>query len=209
MTASRGAVVVSAELRADPDDPDGVKENMVAELTPEEARLAAEYVVDLDWRRAGERAGLAVSVVKKLRVKQAVLDEVARIEHLRHDATLVTAERVLLELAAVGFGSVGQFFDFAPDGNGGTKVTLNLHEATPEQIATIGEIKVTEAVDGSQTVHFKMHDKLAALKMLGQHHKLFNRALEESDVGARAERMVRARQRLGERVVDAEVVEPR
>ena len=158
------------------------------------------FSLDLNITAATSRAGLGVGVGSRMMRREHVQLEISRLEALRHDATLITGERILTELAAVGFASIGQFFDFTKGPDGNTAVKLNLHDASPEQIATIGEIVITETTNAvgeiTRNIKFKLNDKLKALQMLGQHHRLFSTLIEVSSAQDRADRMVRARQTL-------------
>lgn len=88
------------------------------------------------------------------------------------EAQNVSARRIVKEVAAIAFSSIDHYR--RPDAflEGGV---FELEYATPEQRAAVKEVKVEESVrTGNVKMEIKLHDKLAALRMLGQIQGLFN-----------------------------------
>jgi phage terminase small subunit len=90
----------------------------------------------------------------------------------------VTVERVVAELAKIGFGDIRRAVFWGsgiavPDGEGGTKIAngvglLNSTEISDDAAAAISEVAQTK-----EGIRIKFHDKRAALVDLGRHLGMF------------------------------------
>jgi phage terminase small subunit len=165
------------------------------ELDAKERMFVAEYLIDLDPKRAALAAGYSASMaaskayqwVSNGKVKPYVYAAVQNALKKREDRTQITADRVLKELAKIGFADIRKAirWDSAliteednPDG-GDTAiikriVTNQVQLVSSEDIdddtaAAISEIS-QNATGG---VKLKLHDKKAALVDLGRHLGLF------------------------------------
>lgn len=90
----------------------------------------------------------------------------------------VTADRVIQELAKVGFMNAKDFFD--GDGN-----PIPIQNLADEVSCNIAGMKVATEVDDegdvSKVIEYKLCDKIDALKLLGQNLQLFTRKLVIDD----------------------------
>lgn len=82
----------------------------------------------------------------------------------------LTAQRMVREMMAVAFSSMGHYMQVGDDG----APVFDLARCTPEQLAAIKSIDMEEVGDGftrPRKVKFKiqLHDKLAGMKMLGEY----------------------------------------
>lgn len=78
--------------------------------------------------------------------------------------TGITRRNWLLQQKVVGYSDISDYMEFGPDG-----VTLKKSdEIPPDLLKAISEISETVTKDGG-TVRFKLHNKLDALKMIGEH----------------------------------------
>ena len=89
-----------------------------------------------------------------------------RINDLAASSELSVA-RVIKELMGISFASIGDIMEIGADG----QPCFDLSKATPEQLAAIKTVEVTESGDGMSRAKIKrykyqFHDKLAAIKML-------------------------------------------
>lgn len=84
-----------------------------------------------------------------------------------HDQQEITGNRVLRELAAIGFASMADFCHWSTEGI----ELLHSGQLTKEQTAAIAEI--SESSTGKGAVRIKTHAKLKALEMLGRHLGIF------------------------------------
>lgn len=85
----------------------------------------------------------------------------------KQDQQEITGNRVLRELAAIGFASMADFCHWSTEGI----ELLHSGQLTKEQTAAIAEI--SESSTGKGAVRIKTHAKLKALEMLGRHLGIF------------------------------------
>ena len=88
-------------------------------------------------------------------------------QHNPQDPQEITGNRVLRELAAIGFASMADLCHWSTEGI----ELLHSGQLTKEQTAAIAEI--SESSTGKGAVRIKTHAKLKALEMLGRHLGIF------------------------------------
>lgn len=139
-------------------------------LTPKQAVFVLEYLKDLNATEAAKRAGFSAKSA------HAVGPEMLKIPHVaaaieaakgeRDDRTKVTIDRVVAELARVGFSDIRALFN--EDGT-----MKKPHELSGDQAAAIAAIEVDEIrEDGAVIGHtrkVKFWPKNNALELLGKH----------------------------------------
>ena len=107
-----------------------------------------------------------------------------RIQELRDQAaskTNITIQRVLEELAKIGFANMMDYMKTQPDGT----AYVDLSGLDRDKAAAISEIVVDEYTEGKgddarqvKRVRFKLHDKRAALLDIGKHLGMFRERVE-------------------------------
>ena len=152
-------------------------------LTPKQAMFCMEYLVDLNATQAAIRAGYskktAASQGQRLLKNVEIAKRLAQAQQNRADRLEVSADRVALELARVGFSSLSEIAEF--DENG---VKLKASKDLPEDaFAALSE--VVETKDG--TLKVKMHSKTTALELLGKYLGMYIDKLEIDDPNAETE----------------------
>ncbi|MGI8766582.1 MAG: terminase small subunit [Gemmatimonadaceae bacterium] len=141
-------------------------------LTPKQARFVEEYLTDLNATQAAIRAGYSPKTayaigVENLR-KPVIVTALEEAMRARSERTGVTADRVVEELARIGFSDMRLFSTWGPHG-----VTLTGSETLSEDAARcVAEVSQTISKDGG-SIRFKLHDKVGALSKLGQHLGMF------------------------------------
>lgn len=139
-----------------------------------EAYIAAGYDTNEDVaRRAASR------LLTKVDIK-------ARVEELLSGAAEragVTIERVLTELAKIGFANMQHYMRAGPDGD----PFLDFSALTEAQAAALQEVTVEDFKDGRgddardvRRIKFKLYDKRAALVDLGKHLGMFKERIEHT-----------------------------
>lgn len=89
------------------------------------------------------------------------------------EAQNISARRIVKELSYLAFSSIDHFR--RPDAMLADGGAFELDYATPEQRAAVREVETDEAPrTGIIKTKIKLHDKLGALRMLGQIRGLFN-----------------------------------
>ena len=146
-------------------------------LTPKQARFVEEYLVDLNATQAAIRAGYSEKTAAEqgydnLR-KPQLAEAIQAAQESRSKRTEITADRVLEELAKVGFANAGDYFDWGPEGIG----VKDKAELSAEQQAAVAEVSETTTQTGG-TVRLKLHDKIGALEKIGRHLGMFKDIVE-------------------------------
>lgn len=157
-------------------------------LTGRQQRFVREYLVDRNGTAAAKRAGykgrrgvsLAVTASRLLK-KPAVAQLVAEGEAKLAERTGVSAERVIAELAHVGFSDIGKAF--GADGK-----MLALHDMPPEARAALAGVETEELFEGKGEERtqvgllrkLRLWDKVKALELLGKHLGIFKEKVEHT-----------------------------
>lgn len=160
------------------------------ELSARERIFVREYLVDFNASRAAARAGYspkaaphhAHRVKNRPRVRAAIEAALAA----RASKLEITAERVLRELALMGFANLGDYVTPEPDGT----ARLDLSGLTRDQAAAIREL-TSEAVTTGQgaaartvrKVKVRLADKKGSLELVGKHLGLFGRKAGDGQEG--------------------------
>lgn len=150
------------------------------ELTPRQRRFVEEYLVDLVATQAASRAGYSAKTAEqqgsRLLGNAKVAAAIAAGQQKRSKRTEITADRVLGELAKIGFANMADYMRPGPNGD----PYLDFSGLTRDQAAALQEVTVEDFVDGRgddsrdvRRVKFKLADKRAALVDLGRHLGIF------------------------------------
>lgn len=146
-------------------------------LTDKQSMFVKEYLIDLNATQAAIRAGYspksAMEQGYQLLQKTSVQEEIQIQMNNRSKRTEITADKVLKELAKLGFSDMR---DFASWDSGG----VNLMQSTDiEDTACVSEVSQSATAFGTN-VKIKFHDKKGALELLGKHLGIFVEKLEVS-----------------------------
>lgn len=144
----------------------------VQKLNEKQIRFCQEYVIDLNATQAAIRAGYSSKtaysqgqrLLKHVEAKQ-VID---KLRAKKNEKLEITAERVLAELAKIGFADTGEFIN----GNNQVKEIKFLDK---EKTAAIESVSTVISPDGRIQTKIKLHDKVAALEKLGRHLGIFEK----------------------------------
>ena len=144
----------------------------MAELTPKQKAFVQEYLVDLNATQAAIRAGYstktAYSIGQENLNKLEIQAAIQKAQQERIKRTQITQDMVVRELAKLGFSNIGKYAKWEGD-----KVTLiNSEELSEDDLACVSEISQNATQNGN-SVRFKLHDKRAALELLGRHLGMF------------------------------------
>lgn len=143
-------------------------------------RFVEEYLVDLNATAAAKRAGYTDSgafqqgyrLLKNVEVAEAI----AKAQERLAKKFEVKAERIIEELAKIGFANMQDYMIVGANGD----PVLNWAALTRDQAAALVEVTVDTYTEGKgddaervKRVKFKLADKRAALVDLGKHLGLF------------------------------------
>ena len=146
-------------------------------MTEKQKRFTEEYLIDLNATQAAIRAGyspknadkIGHELLGKTRVSEAISKAMAE----RSKRTGINQDRVLLELAKIGFAKITDVVD--------PKTVKIREDAAEEDLACIQSIKVKPNEFGMER-EIKLYDKRAALVDLGKHLWMFKDKIELSGV---------------------------
>lgn len=145
-------------------------------LTDRQQRFVEEYLVDLNGTQAAIRSGYSAKTANeqaaRLLANVSVAQAVAQAKAERSKRIGLTADRVLEELASIGFARLGDYVRWSGD-----RVLLEDSEGVDTR--AVAEVSSHESKFGT-SVKVKMHDKVGTLKLLGQHIGMFTDRLEHS-----------------------------
>lgn len=147
-------------------------------LTPKQQRFVLEYLIDLNATAAAIRAGYSAKTAGAIGHENLTKPEIVaaiELEREKHACKLeITAERVLKELARIGFSDPRKLYK----ADGSLKPIIELDDDTA---ATVASVEVFEEFAGrgdereqiGWTKKLRHWDKVAALEKLGKHLNLF------------------------------------
>ena len=149
------------------------KEKTGNKLTPKLKLFVDEYLLDLNATQAWIRAGFAKKSASvescKCLAKPKIQAAIQKALDRRAKRTEITQDRVIQELALIGFSDMKNYVDFGPSG-----VSLKeLSEMPPEISRVISEVSHNFNAEGGGSVKFKLYDKQTALVNIGKHLGMF------------------------------------
>lgn len=154
-------------------------------LTAKQERFIAEYLIDGSGKRAALAAGYspqtamrqASELLQKPLVKKALNARRAKIATKLE----VTAERVLAEIAKMGFANMLDYITVTESGD----AVVDFTALDRDRAAAIQEVTIDEYTEGRgddarnvKRVKFKLADKRANLELLGKNLRLFTDKVE-------------------------------
>jgi phage terminase small subunit len=148
--------------------------------------FAQEYIVDLNATQAAIRAGYSSDTAGQqghdLLKKPEIQESIQKAMDLRAARTQITADRVLVELAKMGFADVRDMFTDSDQ-------IMSIKNLPNDIAAAIQSIEIVTKPDGTdeegnrsvEYVHkIKLADKKSSLELLGKHLKLFADRVEHT-----------------------------
>lgn len=144
-------------------------------LSFKQQRFVDEYLIDLNASAAYKRAGYkgkgqtAASSAARMLRNVDVAEAIAARQRRLANKLEISVTRVLTELARIGFSDMRRVATFGPTG-----VTLATSDSLdPDDAAAVESVSQTVSVGGG-SIKVKLHNKVQALKLLGDHLGLFN-----------------------------------
>ncbi|GIP14383.1 terminase [Paenibacillus montaniterrae] len=147
-------------------------------LTAKQKLFVKEYLIDLNATQAAIRAGYSSKTANeqgaRLLANVSIQAAIQAAMSKREQRTEITADRVLRELAAVGFAQAVDVVRVVSreTNNGHVYQTVEIIET--DQLPADTKIAIAAIKEGKHGIEVKMHDKLKALEMLGRHLGLFD-----------------------------------
>lgn len=151
-------------------------------LTPKQKIFADEYLIDLNATRAYKVAYPKVKKDESARVNGSKLltntNVVVYIDKRmkeREKRTGITQDRVLQELAKIGFADITDFVIIEEKGNYCTVKVKPTDKMPADKLGVIAGIK-----EGANGIEIKLNDKEKALELIGRHLGMFKDKVELS-----------------------------
>lgn len=151
-------------------------------LTPKQSRFVQEYLIDLNATQAAIRAGYSKKTAHAIgseNLSKPLIIEELQVERLRlAKVTKVTPERVIAELAKIGFSDVRSILT----DEGGIQDVSDWSDDAAGAIASF-EVAAAPGHDGEpsgRVYKVKTWDKLNALEKMGKHLGMFATKVEHS-----------------------------
>ena len=160
---------------------------IMTKLTPKQQRFIEEYLIDLNATQAAIRAGYSEKTAGSIGHENLTKPEIQEALTLRRQviavATDITPEKVISELAKLGFSNMQDFIRITSSGD----PMADLSNLTRDQAAALAEFTVEDFTDGRgedardvRRVKFKLADKRAALVDIGKHLGIFKERVEHT-----------------------------
>lgn len=151
--------------------------SVATDLPPRRQRFVEEYLIDLNATQAAIRSGYSPRTANeqgaRLLAIVSVREAVDRARAERSARVGLTADRVLEELAAIGFAKLDDFAAWGPG-------RFALEPSDTVDARAVQEVRVKETITSTPFGEtrkveqgIKLHDKLGTLKLLGQHIGMF------------------------------------
>lgn len=139
------------------------------ELTDKQKAFVNEYLIDLNSTQAAIRAGYskknADKIGSQLLGKTRVSEEIRKAMAKREKRTEITQDRVLKELAIIGFAKVTDYVSV----QNGSVLIRNTDDIDEEKLSAIAGIKKNQF-----GIEVKFHDKVKSLELIGEHLGMWN-----------------------------------
>jgi len=184
-------------------------------ITQRDRIFVFEYLVDMKPKRAALASGYSKTVaetkaylwVSDSKVKPLVYKEIQQQLKKRAGKLEITADRVLQELAKMGFSNMEDYMTMTEDG----EAFVDLSKLTRDQAAAIQEITVDSYFDTSlgdgeeekgktvKKIKIKLCDKKGNLELLGKNLKLWT---DKVDLGGQEDNPVKE-------VIDVKGMDPK
>lgn len=152
-------------------------------LTAKQARFVEEYLIDLNATQAAIRAGYSKKTADKqgsqLLGKPSIAEAIAAARAKRSKRTEITQDRVLAELAKVGFSDIRKLL--TPTGN-----LIGPNEWDDDTAGAVASIEIVTRPGGvdesgerevEHVAKIRTWDKLSALDKLAKHVGLYDEGL--------------------------------
>lgn len=149
-------------------------------LNAKQRRFVAEYLIDLNATQAAIRAGYSKKTANQIGgenlLKPDIQAEIAKRQQKRSERTEITQDRVLKELARIGFSDIRKAVKWgetqlkvADSESGETEPYHGVALVNSDEIDDDTAAAISEVSEGPKGIKVKFHDKKGALAELAKH----------------------------------------
>ena len=156
---------------------------MANKLSDQQKRFCHEYLIDFNATKAAERAKYskktAYSQGQRLLKNVEIQSYLSKLKKKTEERLEIKKNDIIRELQKIGFSNIENYIDIEEGGLIIAKQFKDMPEGASAALQTVEENRIIkENKDGSQVVvhdkiKFRVHDKLKALQLLGEHVDLF------------------------------------
>ena len=146
--------------------------SVAGKMTPKMQKFVDEYLVDLNATQAAIRAGYSKKTAYSIGVSNLKKPEIQKRQKSAAEKLEITRERVLKELASIGFAKATDFLTI----QSGHVLIKDSDDVAADKLAALASVK-----EGMYGVEVKLADKARALEMLGKYLGLFDGTNPEGD----------------------------
>lgn len=143
-------------------------------MTARQLRFIDEYLIDLNATQAAIRAGYSKKVANRegsrLLSKADIQAAIQAKKKHREKRTEITCDKVVSELAYIGFSDARKLFD----SKGRLKPITDWDDATA---AAVASVEVSDGPLGVKVTKLRLWDKKGGLELLGRHLGLFEQTI--------------------------------
>lgn len=157
-------------------------------LNAKQRRFVDEYLIDLNATQAAIRAGYKAKYANtnapKLLQNTAIAEALSAQMKAREQRTEITQDKVLAELAKIGFADIRNALAWGPEvmvvdeETGETAVSNGVALVPSGKIDDDTAAAISEISQTAQGIKIKLHDKRAALVDIGRHLGMFKDKVE-------------------------------
>lgn len=157
-------------------------------LNAKQRRFVDEYLIDLNATQAAIRAGYSAKTANeqgsRLLANASVQASLSERMKKREHRTEITQDKVLAELAKIGFADIRRALEWGPEvtvvdeNTGETAVANGVALVSSEKIDSDTAAAIAEISQTAQGIKIKLHDKRAALVDIGRHLGMFKDKVE-------------------------------
>jgi phage terminase small subunit len=163
-------------------------------LTKQMRAFVKEYIVDYSGTKAAIRAGYSKKTANpqasRLLAKVSIQEAIGREEKKLQNRYHVTKERILRELAIIGFSDIDDYLTIDKEGTVRINTLEQLPLSSSKAIKTIKEKKKTMQIGEDTNIsvtdvqtEFTLHDKIAALQLMGREICMFKEKVSHELTG--------------------------
>lgn len=153
----------------------------MSRLSKKQKLFGDEYLIDLNGTKAAIRAGYSAKTASSIATVLLKREDLQAYIQLRMSQreyrTEITQDRVLHELARIGFSDLSHYLRVTTkrvqDFDVQEVEIFNTEDITPDDMKAVAEIKQTK-----EGIALKLHDKVAALEKIGRHLGMFKDKVE-------------------------------
>lgn len=152
-------------------------------MTRREALFVEEYLSCFNATKAAIAAGYSPKTARTIGAQNLTKVDIASAISQRLKETAMSADEVMMRLAAQARGSMAQFLNVNDDGKASLDFKNARDTGSLDLVKKVTETTRTYKDETTTVLSIELYDAQAALQLIGKHHKLFTEKMELDDAG--------------------------